>query len=103
MYVPLGFIQVILQADKTSNNFSDRAILKNLGHWLGMQTLAKNRPILQIVSKHSTEPASFPGFTLAPPQTKKCTVFNRFYSYSNLKVHEKTGLSTGKTHRGNLG
>ena len=42
--------QVILQADKTSNNFSDRAILKNLGHWLGMQTLAKNKPILQIVS-----------------------------------------------------
>jgi len=39
---------VILQADKTSNNFSDRAILKNLGHWLGMQTLAKNKPILQI-------------------------------------------------------
>ena len=43
-------IQVILQADKTSNNFSDRAILKNLGHWLGMQTLAKNKPILHIVS-----------------------------------------------------
>lgn len=43
-------MQVILQADKTSNNFSDRAILKNLGHWLGMQTLAKNKPILQMVS-----------------------------------------------------
>ncbi|XP_064398380.1 CCR4-NOT transcription complex subunit 1-like [Halichondria panicea] len=40
-------IKVILQADKTSNNFSDRAILKNLGHWLGMQTLGKNKPILQ--------------------------------------------------------
>lgn len=42
---------MILQADKTSNNFSDRAILKNLGHWLGMQTLAKNKPKLQIVSE----------------------------------------------------
>ncbi len=43
------FPQVILQADKTSNNFSDRAILKNLGHWLGMQTLGKNKPVLQKV------------------------------------------------------
>ena len=42
-------MQVILRADKTTNNFSDRAILKNLGHWLGMQTLAKNKPILQKV------------------------------------------------------
>ncbi len=42
-------LQVILQADKTSNNFSDRAILKNLGHWLGMQTLGKNKPVLQKV------------------------------------------------------
>lgn len=42
-------VQVILRADKTTNNFSDRAILKNLGHWLGMQTLAKNKAILQNV------------------------------------------------------
>lgn len=41
-------IKVILQADKTTNNFSDRALLKNLGHWLGLQTLAKNKPILQV-------------------------------------------------------
>lgn len=47
-------LQVILQADKTSNNFSDRAILKNLGRWLGLQTLAKNKPILQIVSSHGS-------------------------------------------------
>ena len=45
--------QVILLSDKTSNNFSDRAILKSLGKWLGMQTLAKNKPILHIVSYHS--------------------------------------------------
>ena len=54
--------QVILQADKTSNNFSDRAILKNLGHWLGMQTLAKNKPILQIVSR------GMRSLGLAPPR-----------------------------------
>ena len=42
-------VQVILQADKTTNNFSDRALLKNLGHWLGLQMLAKNKPILQVV------------------------------------------------------
>ena len=40
---------MILQSDKTSDNFSDRAILKNLGKWLGMQTVAKNRPILHVV------------------------------------------------------
>lgn len=45
-------LQVILSSDKTSNNFSDRAILKNLGKWLGMQTLAKNKPILHVVSGH---------------------------------------------------
>lgn len=27
-------------------NFSDRSLLKNLGHFLGMITLAKNKPIL---------------------------------------------------------
>ena len=55
MLTVLCLTQVILQADKTSNNFSDRAILKNLGHWLGLQTLGKNKPILQkvgIVSAH---------------------------------------------------
>jgi len=28
------------------DNFSDRSLLKNLGHWLGMITLAKNKPIV---------------------------------------------------------
>ncbi|KAI8491153.1 CCR4-NOT transcription complex subunit 1, partial [Branchiostoma belcheri] len=41
-------IKVLLQADKGAANFSDRSLLKNLGHWLGMLTLAKNKPILQI-------------------------------------------------------
>jgi CCR4-NOT transcription complex subunit 1 len=42
------FLQVLLRSDKGDANFSDRTLLKNLGHWLGMLTLAKNKPILQI-------------------------------------------------------
>ncbi|XP_060561916.1 CCR4-NOT transcription complex subunit 1-like [Ruditapes philippinarum] len=41
-------IKVLLRSDKGDANFSDRTLLKNLGHWLGMLTLAKNKPILQI-------------------------------------------------------
>ncbi|ESO94093.1 hypothetical protein LOTGIDRAFT_239532 [Lottia gigantea] len=40
-------IKVLLRSDKGVANFSDRTLLKNLGHWLGMLTLAKNKPILQ--------------------------------------------------------
>ncbi|XP_070574645.1 LOW QUALITY PROTEIN: CCR4-NOT transcription complex subunit 1-like [Ptychodera flava] len=39
---------VLLNSNKSSANYSDRTILKNLGHWLGMLTLYKNKPILQI-------------------------------------------------------
>ncbi|XP_069701673.1 CCR4-NOT transcription complex subunit 1 isoform X6 [Periplaneta americana] len=41
-------IKVLLRSDKGIANFSDRSLLKNLGHWLGMLTLAKSRPILQV-------------------------------------------------------
>lgn len=41
-------IKVLLRSDKGIANFSDRSLLKNLGHWLGMMTLARNKPILQI-------------------------------------------------------
>ncbi|XP_035217967.1 CCR4-NOT transcription complex subunit 1-like [Stegodyphus dumicola] len=41
-------IKVLLRSDKGIANFSDRSLLKNLGHWLGMLTLAKCKPILQI-------------------------------------------------------
>ncbi|XP_046333509.2 CCR4-NOT transcription complex subunit 1-like isoform X5 [Haliotis rufescens] len=41
-------IKVLLRSDKGVANFSDRTLLKNLGHWLGMLTLGKNKPILQI-------------------------------------------------------
>lgn len=39
-------IKVLLRSDKNDQKFSDRALLKNLGSWLGLITLAKNRPIL---------------------------------------------------------
>ncbi|KAL1517994.1 hypothetical protein ABEB36_001684 [Hypothenemus hampei] len=41
-------IRVLLRSDKAIANFSDRSLLKNLGHWLGMLTLTRNKPILQI-------------------------------------------------------
>jgi CCR4-NOT transcription complex subunit 1 len=41
-------IKVLLRSDKEIANFSDRSLLKNLGHWLGMLTLAKSKPILSI-------------------------------------------------------
>lgn len=41
-------IKVLLQSDKGIANFSDRSLLKNLGHWLGMLTLGRNQPILFI-------------------------------------------------------
>lgn len=39
-------IKVLLRSDKSIANFSDRSLLKNLGHWMGMLTLGRNRPIL---------------------------------------------------------
>ncbi|CAG4984058.1 unnamed protein product [Parnassius apollo] len=41
-------IKVLLRSDKGIANFSDRSLLKNLGHWLGMLTLARNQPILHV-------------------------------------------------------
>ncbi|XP_053558399.1 CCR4-NOT transcription complex subunit 1 [Bombina bombina] len=46
-------IKVLLTSDKAAANFSDRSLLKNLGHWLGMITLAKNKPILHTVSANT--------------------------------------------------
>ena len=40
------FAKVLLRCDKGVANYSDRTLLKNLGHWLGLLTLAKNKPIL---------------------------------------------------------
>lgn len=41
-------IKVLLNSEKCVTNFSDRSLLKNLGHWLGMITLTKNKPILAV-------------------------------------------------------
>lgn len=46
---------MLLTSDKAAANFSDRSLLKNLGHWLGMITLAKNKPILYTVSACAPE------------------------------------------------
>lgn len=43
-----GNIQILLGSDKAIANFSDRSLLKNLGHWLGLMTLQRNRPILMV-------------------------------------------------------
>ncbi|XP_075261822.1 CCR4-NOT transcription complex subunit 1-like isoform X2 [Convolutriloba macropyga] len=41
-------IKVLLTSERVvAHNFSDRALLKNLGKWLGIITLAKDQPILQ--------------------------------------------------------
>ncbi|CAF1576548.1 unnamed protein product, partial [Adineta ricciae] len=39
-------IKILLLSQKQMNNIPDRALLKNLGHWLGLLTIAKNKPIL---------------------------------------------------------
>ena len=44
-YKNIGFL---LRSDKSSGNFSDRSLLKNLGHWLGLMLLARNKPILMV-------------------------------------------------------
>jgi len=41
-------IAILLRSDKSIANFSDRSLLKNLGHWLGLMLLARNKPILMI-------------------------------------------------------
>merc|ERR1719186_1703977 len=41
-------IAILLSSDKSQANFSDRSLLKNLGHWLGLMLPARNKPILMI-------------------------------------------------------
>ena len=56
-------IKVLLRSDKGIANFSDRSLLKNLGHWLGLLMLAKNRPILQVISIAFLNFRQFPRIT----------------------------------------
>ena len=51
--------QVLLRSDKGPANFSDRSLLKNLGHWLGMQSLACDKPILYEASIIAACPGSY--------------------------------------------
>ncbi|KRX58418.1 CCR4-NOT transcription complex subunit 1 [Trichinella sp. T9] len=39
-------IKILLRTDKMLANFTDRMLLKNLGHWLGMITIGQEQPIL---------------------------------------------------------
>lgn len=41
-------IKVILRSNKEVDNSNDRSLLKNLGQWLGLLTLAQNKPVLSI-------------------------------------------------------
>jgi len=41
-------IRILLSCDKSNANFGDRSLLKNLGHWLGLLLLARNKPILMV-------------------------------------------------------
>ena len=43
-------IKIVLKSDKTIDNFSERSVLKNLGRWLGLITIARNKPILMVSS-----------------------------------------------------
>ncbi|KAL9650796.1 hypothetical protein ABK040_001846 [Willaertia magna] len=40
-------IQALLKSERITTSLSERSLLKNLGSWLGLQTLAKNKPVLQ--------------------------------------------------------
>lgn len=42
-------IKILLRSDKrqAASNFGDRQLLKNLGHWLGLISVARDQPILQ--------------------------------------------------------
>lgn len=42
-------VGVCLRSDKITTSTTERSLLKNLGSWLGQTTLARNRPILQIM------------------------------------------------------
>jgi CCR4-NOT transcription complex subunit 1 len=43
-------ISILMRSDKrqAASNFSDRQLLKSLGHWLGLITIARDQPILSV-------------------------------------------------------
>ena len=46
--VTFHFLRILLNLDKTTENFNYRSLLKNQGHWLGLMLLARNKPILMV-------------------------------------------------------
>ena len=40
------YVHVLLHSERIVKESNDRALLKNLGVWLGLLTLARNKPIL---------------------------------------------------------
>ena len=40
-------IDALLRSERITSSLSERSLLKNLGSWLGLQTVAKNKPVLQ--------------------------------------------------------
>eukprot|EP01117_Protostelium_nocturnum_P004885 TRINITY_DN1770_c0_g1_i1.p1 TRINITY_DN1770_c0_g1~~TRINITY_DN1770_c0_g1_i1.p1 ORF type:complete len:1948 (-),score=339.96 TRINITY_DN1770_c0_g1_i1:159-6002(-) len=40
-------IRLLLKSEKVCNSIAERSLLKNLGTWIGLMTLAKNKPLLQ--------------------------------------------------------
>ncbi|KAG1667787.1 hypothetical protein FOA52_010824 [Chlamydomonas sp. UWO 241] len=42
----LYYVKILLYSERTVKESNDRALLKNLGVWLGLLTFAKNRPVL---------------------------------------------------------
>ncbi|KAG2387119.1 hypothetical protein C9374_002154 [Naegleria lovaniensis] len=39
-------VNALLHSERITTSLSERSLLKNLGSWLGLQTLAKNKPVL---------------------------------------------------------
>lgn len=42
----LYYTKILLYSERTVKESNDRALLKNLGVWLGLLTFAKNKPVL---------------------------------------------------------
>eukprot|EP00937_MAST-01D_sp_MAST-1D-sp2_P007077 g7077.t1 len=41
-------VRKLLRSEKITTSTSERSLLKNLGHWLGLMTVARGRPLLQV-------------------------------------------------------
>eukprot|EP01062_Namystynia_karyoxenos_P005844 TRINITY_DN1200_c0_g3_i2.p1 TRINITY_DN1200_c0_g3~~TRINITY_DN1200_c0_g3_i2.p1 ORF type:complete len:2607 (+),score=1039.35 TRINITY_DN1200_c0_g3_i2:857-7822(+) len=46
LHATYSSIKALLHSDKIRTNSSERSLLKNLGSWLGLQTIARNKPLM---------------------------------------------------------